>query len=254
LVETVRIITKVLAIKDPKLGTHVKRVTALSVSIAKDLEFSQEGMIDLEMAALLHDIGKVGMAEFILFKKDSLLTLEQKNILRRHPVIGNLSLAGIERLKKASEIILHHHENFDGSGYPYGLKGEAIPLGSRIISTADAFDNLASGVILGTRPIPAEEAIRDIKKESGSRFDPFAVASLIRVITGTAEKAKNRYKRRISLQDLRDGMILADPVVTESGIVLMLENEILNEGTVEKIREYAEIEPLYDDITVYEEK
>ena len=251
-VETIRIILKVLEIKDEKLGAHAKRVTSLAVLIAKDMKLSEEEIRDIEIAALLHDIGKVNMPSFILFKKNDLLTIDQRVILKQHPIIGNLTLAAIDRLKNAAEIVLSHHERIDGSGYPYKKFGDDIVTGAKIIAVADTFDKLTSGSIQGIHPIEFEEALEDIESKKGSSFDENVVMSFSKVIKNVKNVTKKRKKREVDIKELHEGMILSANISTKSGIVLMRKNDIINEVMISKIKQYVEIEDLLDPITVFE--
>ena len=124
---------------------------------------------DIEVAALLHDIGKIGISDAIL-NKPAKLTAEEYELMKKHPEYGWAVLRQVPGMERASLIILHHHESYDGKGYPGGLKGEEIPIGSRIVSVIDAFDAMVS-----SRPyrqgLPFEEAERRLLQASGTQFD-----------------------------------------------------------------------------------
>jgi HD-GYP domain-containing protein (c-di-GMP phosphodiesterase class II) len=134
-------------------------------------------MSDLEMGALLHDIGKIGIPDGIL-NKPARLTPEEYECVKRHPEFGWAVLRKLPRLEQTSLYVLHHHENFDGTGYPAKLKGFEIPIGSRIVSVIDAFDAMVS-----SRPyrkgLPLEEAIRRLNQSSGTQFDPSVIKSFV---------------------------------------------------------------------------
>jgi HD-GYP domain-containing protein (c-di-GMP phosphodiesterase class II) len=134
----------------------------------------------LEIGALLHDIGKVAVPDSILGKPGR-LTDEEFEIVKRHPEFGWTVIRNLPGLEHTSLQILHHHENFDGTGYPAGLKGAEIPIGARIVSVIDAFDAMIS-----TRPyragLPLEEVIRRLHAGSGSQFDPLIVQAFVRIV------------------------------------------------------------------------
>jgi len=162
--------------KDHYTHGHTARVTNLSLEIAKKLSQKYKKNLDekfleaLHIASLLHDIGKIGIPESIL-NKEGPLNEEETKKMRQHPHLGAVILQPIPELKEAILGVKYHHERYDGSGYPEGLKAEAIPLIAAIISVADTFDALTT-----QRPYRAalskEEAIEEIKRASGSQFDP----------------------------------------------------------------------------------
>lgn len=167
--------------KVPYRDGHNIRVTDYSLSIADDLGFSENEKIVLEVAALLHDFGKIGIDEKILLKKDELNEHEKAEITR-HVMRGYYMLAGFSELIEALRGIRTHHEYYDGSGYPEGLAKGDIPLIGRIIAVADAFDAMTS-----ERPyrkaMTKQAAIEELKRASGSQFDPAIVKILLKKIT-----------------------------------------------------------------------
>ncbi len=169
--------------RDPYTHGHTARVTHYSLKIADEMEKMPE-ILDyhnfretLHISALLHDIGKIGIRDNIL-NKDRLLTDEEYEEVKKHSEIGANILGPIRELGEIIECVRHHHERFDGSGYPDGLEGDEIPLPSRIISVADAFDTITT-----ERPYkekkPAEEAVKEIEKNSGTHFDPLIVQAFM---------------------------------------------------------------------------
>jgi HD-GYP domain-containing protein (c-di-GMP phosphodiesterase class II) len=134
----------------------------------------------LTLGALLHDVGKIGVPDPILHKPGR-LTDEEYEIIKRHPVLGAEMLAPMEDLAPAVPAVRHHHERFDGRGYPDGLRGEDIPLVARIISVADAFDSMIRGRPYGYE-ISREAVLEEIEKGSGNQFDPRVVRALLEVV------------------------------------------------------------------------
>jgi putative two-component system response regulator len=137
----------------------------------------ESGLADIEVAALLHDAGKVGVPDAIL-KKPGPLDPDEWRVMRMHPEFSWAVLRLVPGLEKASLYALHHHEKFNGSGYPSGLKGEEIPIGARIVSVIDAFD-----AMVASRPykegLPLEEALARLVRDSGTHFDPAVVQHFI---------------------------------------------------------------------------
>ena len=180
ILSTLDSMAKILDARDPHTSRHSTRVTELSMRIGKALGLSDEDLDVLKVSASLHDIGKVGVPDKILLKKGK-LTVEEMNIIKKHPDIGFDILSSIIPMKKDAEIIRHHHERYDGKGYPMGLKGEDIPFLSRIITLADAFDAMTSD-----RPyrkaLPYSVALQEIKRCRGTQFDPGIVDVFIRKV------------------------------------------------------------------------
>jgi putative nucleotidyltransferase with HDIG domain len=168
---------QLLDLKDLNTGVHSTRLAEWALHVAGELGLERESLADMEVAALLHDIGKIGVSDAIL-NKPAKLTVEEYEVMKKHPEFGWAVLRQVPGMERASLMILHHHENFDGTGYPGGLKGEEIPMGSRIVSAIDAFDAMVS-----TRPyrqgMPIEEAVRRLVLASGTQFDPQVVNSFL---------------------------------------------------------------------------
>ena len=166
--------------KDPYTYGHSRRVSQMAVKIAKQLELLPDTVNLIRLAALLHDIGKIGTPEAIL-RKVEMLNPEEMMIIKEHPLIGARMLWHIQRLREIAHWICHHHEKYDGSGYPTGIEGDNIPLPSRIITIADAFDALTSD-----RPyrkaFTREEAFRIMKEKTGAHFDPALFESFEKTI------------------------------------------------------------------------
>jgi putative nucleotidyltransferase with HDIG domain len=162
-----------LDVRDTETEGHSERVTAYTMLLADLLGVPQSELYHIERGALLHDIGKIGIPDQILLKPGPLSAAEWAE-MKKHPVVGFQMCARIEFLRGAAQIVLHHHERWDGTGYPDGLKGEAIPLGARIFAVADAFDAMTTD-----RPYRQaqsyEAAYQEILRCSGTHFDPRVV-------------------------------------------------------------------------------
>jgi response regulator RpfG family c-di-GMP phosphodiesterase len=180
------------AIDTRDLGTHAhsRRVRGYSLAIARAHGVPEEDLRDLEHGVLLHDIGKIGIPDAILLKPGPLTPAEWKT-MRTHPEIGRQLLERIPFLKGAVPIVYHHHERWDGTGYPLGLQGEAIPLGARIFAVADAFDAITFDRPY-SRAIALEAARQEIQRGAGSHFDPAVVASFLRVPAEELEAIRRR--------------------------------------------------------------
>ena len=174
-------LVKALEEKDIYTAGHSERVADYSVKLAGKLNLGEKAIEVIKKAAFLHDIGKISIPDGLLHKKEG-LTSDDINIIQRHEIESVRILEPIEFLKDAAPLILHHHERFDGNGYPHGLAGERIPLGARIIAIADSFDAMTSGRGYN-KPLTTQEAIAILKKESGRQFDPELIGNFIHIIS-----------------------------------------------------------------------
>jgi HD-GYP domain-containing protein (c-di-GMP phosphodiesterase class II) len=170
---------QLLDLRDLNTGVHSTRLAEWGMRVGRDLGVEERRMPDIEMGALLHDIGKVGIPDQIL-NKPGRLSDEEFQLIKRHPEFGWSVIRKLPGLEIASLYVLHHHENFDGTGYPAGLSGADIPIGARIVSVIDAFDAMVS-----SRPyrqgLPVDEAIRRLHESSGTQFDPAVVQSFVQI-------------------------------------------------------------------------
>lgn len=173
--QTLEAFAQAVDTKDAYTHGHSRRVSRLSVEIGKILMLSEEEVDCIERAALLHDIGKIGISNNILFKPER-LTEEEYEIMKAHVIFGEHIVKPIKRMKKESKLIRHHHERWDGKGYPDGLKGEQIPVGSAIIGVADAYDTMTSDRPY-RRAIPKESAMEELLRCSGAQFNPLVVGA-----------------------------------------------------------------------------
>jgi putative nucleotidyltransferase with HDIG domain len=169
------------AATDPVCYTteHAHAVADLSRSVGMEFGFGEGALEALELGALLHDLGKLGVPEAIVQKPSSLTRLEME-IVERHPDIGARMVEPLWCLRRVVKAIRHHHERYDGGGYPDGLQGEEIPLAARIVAVADAYDAMVRGRPYARTRLRTE-AIRELTGEAGGQFDARVVAVLVRV-------------------------------------------------------------------------
>ena len=167
---SVKILAEAIEAKDPHTRGHSNRVRRMSMRIGMKLGFAEKWLENLVFGAVLHDIGKIGIRDEVLQKQD-FLNPNEYQYLQQHPMIGAKILEGDDFFKDTIPMIRHHHENYDGSGYPDGLTGEAIPLEARIVSIPDAFDAMTS-----VRPhrgtMPLKDVLSEMERGKGKQFDP----------------------------------------------------------------------------------
>ena len=170
----------VLEGKDTYLKGHCVRVARLSVTLAEELNLPPDMIEVIRSAALLHDIGEVGVCDVALLKAGKLTEDEWKQ-LKQHPVIGYKLISELKFFRAEEPLILHHHEHYDGSGYPDGLKGDQIPFGSRVITLADAYDAMTSPRPWRVR-FTEEQAINEIRNNVGKQFDPELARKFLEIL------------------------------------------------------------------------
>lgn len=177
---TIKALAKAIEVKDPYTHGHSERVTEYALIIADAMRLDERDKQKLKYAATLHDIGKIGIAGRVL-NKPGALTEEEYSHVKTHPLLGDSIIEPVEFLQEPRPIILHHHERYDGNGYPGGLKGEDIPLCARILSVADAFEAMRSDRPY-RRALPLEEAVEELRRNAGTQFDPEVVEVFLDVL------------------------------------------------------------------------
>ena len=174
-IATVRALSNAVEARDAYTGKHAERVAAYGMELARAAGLEVADSPQIEFGFLLHDVGKVGVPDAILFKT-SALTEEEYALVRRHPVIGSEILRGVDFLGEGKLVVRHHHERWDGQGYPDGLGGDAIPLAARVFAVADALDALTTD--RPYRPASTFDVAREVLRAgSGTQFDPAVVAA-----------------------------------------------------------------------------
>lgn len=196
---TLELLGDALDLKEGQTEAHSRRVTAFAIVIARAMGIppDSQAMRVLARGAFLHDIGKMAIPDAILRKPEA-LTPDESAIMRRHPYSGYEMLKMIPFLQEAAEIVYAHHENFDGSGYPRGLRGEEIPFGARITAIANTFDAITSN--LPYRPASSFQAARkEIEAGSGRQFDPDVVKVFLAMSPSIWEDLRKQINKRAKL-------------------------------------------------------
>lgn len=174
--QTLEALAHALEARDPYTEGHSRRTAQIAILIAHQLGVDTRERTAIEQAGLLHDLGKIGTPDNVLRKNGS-LTPQERLLMEQHPIVGDQILKGVSFLEEAAILVRHHHEHYDGSGYPEGLAGSKIPIGARILSVADVLDALTTD-----RPyhqaLDFESAVRQMKGDMAHLFDPDVLGAL----------------------------------------------------------------------------
>lgn len=236
-ITSIRVFSHLIELREGVMAGHSHRVAELAREMALQMGMTEGEVQDVFLAALLHDVGKIGLPDYLLEKPYPSMTGEERGEYMHHPAQGQTALMALEQLQEAAKLIRSHHEHFDGQGYPDRLHGLEIPQGARIIALANEFDAAQIGTLLGKRLKPAE-AILYIQEGSGSRYDPAVVAVFLRVM-----KARNMVtvtgEQALHADQLKSGMVLSRDLMSNKGELLLSKDHVLNAGLIAQIKGYA---------------
>ncbi len=196
---TITAIVEALDAKDAYTLGRSRRVTFYAVKMAKALHLNETTTGKIELAGLLHDIGMIGVSDDILAKVEK-LSVEEYSEIKKHVYHSVKILDDIKQLKDVVELIKYHHEFYDGNGYPYGKKGDEIPIGSRIIAIADAFDSMVTPKVYRNQVVPSV-ALAKIKEEAGKQFDPNIVECFEQILPSCIRELKELERQSINKQN-----------------------------------------------------
>jgi response regulator RpfG family c-di-GMP phosphodiesterase len=255
--DTIRAFTGLLERRDIHVGCHSKRVAVACREICKRFNLSESVHHDIEIGSLLHDIGKIVIPDEILKKSSnffmrSKIDPKEEQIIRQHPVIGQESIEQIAILRSIGPIVRNHHEYFNGSGYPDGLSGDAIPIGARIVSVADVYDNIVNTVEQKRRNIAHTIAVKHLQKKAGELYDPNVVERFIDYLEKIRLQEKSILEISYSMNELQPGMILSRDILSKDGIIHIPKYDILDASTIDLISLYIKKKLLSEVIYVYE--
>ncbi|MFA6314052.1 MAG: HD domain-containing phosphohydrolase [Sterolibacterium sp.] len=232
---SVRVFSGLIEMRSGNLGGHARRVAELAREIAGGMGLDEKDTQEIVLAGLLHDIGKLGLADEVLAKPTDKLTQAERNLLVKHPAKGQAVLLAIEPLRGAALLIRHHHERWDGNGFPDGLRGDAIPPGARILAVANDYDGLLSGALL-TRKYPPEEARAYLAANSGKRYDARVVKRFLEQLS-PSQSVPTR-ETACPLDALKPGMVLARDLVHPDGYLMLAKGYLLDASLIKLLREF----------------
>jgi len=266
------LLSSLLDMLNPVLGEYMKHSGRVCRELAQDFGLEKKMVDQIETAGLFHDVGLLGLPPHMLFKDETKMDKTELSLYTQHPVIASLSFKTVKKFSEISEIILSHHENIDGSGFPNGLKGSKIPIGSRIVAAVSDYFK-----IMHTWPADVEEtkkkaednfgqaitevfdtidpdilikqiAIKSLEIESNRKYDTDVVEKLINRIVKEKEIKKN--KKWIDIEDLKEGMVLAKDFCLKNGKHLLSNNTTLNSAAVGSLKQLKSFNVLEDQVFV----
>jgi len=240
LMNSIRVFANLIELIRPAISSHAKRVTNMAKGFAKDMGWPNENLRDLEVAGLLHDIGKLAIPADILRKNKDKLTEVEKEMLNNHPILGQNMLGAIDSFNKIGQIIRSHHERWDGGGFPDGLRGEDIPKEARLLSLCNIYDHLKNDQE-GVSQIFIHKFFRN---NSGTTFDPKMVEFVMSIFLEEAGEEENERRLQILPHELKPGMILAHSLMTGKGIFLLPEGQLLKETHIRSIHDIQKVDPI----------
>jgi len=231
-INTVQAFSGLTEMRGKNLSGHARRVADHARSLAKSLALSDAEQQNILFASLLHDIGKIGLPDSILDRPFSALTPEERAEMMRHPERGQQALMQIEQLKEAALLIRHHHELYDGSGYPDRLAGLAIPMGARILAVANDYDSLTSGT-LTQQPMKPKEALAYLIENRGKRYDPAVMDAYVVILSGQLKNIIDEIPLRPAL--LKPGMVLSRDLQHRDGYMLLAKGYVLDQPVIAQL-------------------
>ena len=207
-----------------RLAGHGRRVADMARNLAQRLGMGDVEVQNIMLAGLLHDVGKMGLPDDLLGKAFNTLSQDQRALVMKHPVIGQNILIAIDKFKDAAILVRHHHESFDGNGYPDRLAGISIPQGSRILAVVNDYDSLQIGTLV-QRPLRPEEALAFIADNRGKRYDPATVDAFLKLISETRKSGPTELPLRT--MHLKPGMVVSRDLPHRDGYLLLAKGSVL---------------------------
>ena len=275
LLDGFRLIISVVEMLNPSFGEYLNHVSVLSERVGRDMGLDKDMRSQIKLAGMFHDIGLVGMPESLLIKDKTEMDPDEYQLYIQHPYLMAICFESTPQLAQISKIIISHHENVDGSGYPNGLKGEEIPIGSRIIAAvsdycrivdtwptdpsqihqkvtkrygSDMMDQLTA---TESEALLKEVATAILIKGSGRRYDVTVIKSLERVLTMLQSEPPKPTK--LALNDLKEGMILAEAILLKNGESIMNKGIRLNQRLIESLEKLLSYGRISDQVSVFTE-
>ncbi|MGC4061130.1 MAG: response regulator [Aquabacterium sp.] len=232
---SIKTFSNLIELRGGQLMGHARRVGDISLRIAKAMKLDDAATNDVVIASLLHDIGLIGLPDYVFTKATSRLAPADVAQYRQHTVFGEQALLGQDDMEAVATLIRSHHERYDGQGYPDGLAGQDIPLGARILAVSDAYDDLLTGHLVSERLAPAE-ARTVMERGRGSQFDPGVIDAFSGLFAPTVTTAEQQTAVLLRPEELQEGMVVARDFLSPQGVLLLASEHVLTEDLIGRIR------------------
>ena len=249
--ETIKAFSTIVGLRLQDVASHSQRVAALAKMLLDGLKLDEKEYQDVVVAAYLHDIGKIGIPIAIAIKSSDDCNPHEREVLYRHPILGQSCVYNISGFEEIGLIIRHHHECFDGTGYPDRLTGNDIPLGSRILRICDAFDHVSHKADYPDLKTLAH-ATAALRRHSGSHFDPNLVQAFASMdVASQFYHDDSHGVMGLKPDDLREGMVIAMDIRTINNVFLLPKGAKLSTGMIGRILKIHAVDPIIEAIRVY---
>jgi len=249
--ETIKAFSTIVGLRLQDVASHSQRVAALAKMLLGGLDLNEKDYQDVVVAAYLHDIGKIGIPSAIAVKASDDCSPHEKEVLYKHPILGQSCVYNISGFEEIGLIIRHHHECFDGTGYPDRLIGEKIPLGSRILHICDAFDHTSHKADYPDLKA-LSHATASLHRYAGSHFDPDLVKTFASLDIASQFYHDNSHGViGLKPEDLREGMVVAMDIRTVNNVFLLPKGAKLSTGMIGRIMKIHAVDPIIEAIRVY---
>ncbi len=245
-ITSIRVFSNLIEMREGVMAGHSHRVAELSRAIAQQMDMQETEVQDVFLAALLHDVGKIGLPDYLLEKPFANLTNEERLEVMRHPAKGQTALMALEQLQGAAKLIRSHHEHFDGMGFPDKLHGLEIPLGARIIALANEYDAAQIGTLLNKR-LKQSDAVLYIQEGRSRRYDPAVVDAFLKVM-GSSSAAQAIQELALRLDQARSGMVLSRDLMSANGDLLLSKDFRLDASLIGQLKSF---DPQGDKLIIY---
>jgi response regulator RpfG family c-di-GMP phosphodiesterase len=247
-VSSIKVFSNIIELREGTSTGHARRVAELARTLARKVGMDNETVQQVLFAALLHDIGKVGLSDKLINRPIAELDGEDRSLVEKHPAIGEGLLMGLENLQVTAKLIRSQHENFNGCGYPDKLSGEKIPLGAKIIALANDYDELQHGTLF-RKTYNQNEAQDFLLKNKGKRYDPELADTFLEMLGVAKPPPAKETLHLVKSNGLAVGMVLARDLIVQDKVLLLSKGHVLNDGLIQRIQDLER--SLNEDLDVY---